>query len=55
MSKRDRVIDWAESLTEEELRHVCVNTICFLMDSEDVQFTPEDNAPYWVADGEDLV
>lgn len=47
-----RLNNWSESLTGEELKKLLVECIDSLIDSEDIKFYDDSIAPYWTGNGE---
>ena len=52
--KRQRIVDWACSLSQEQLRMALIHVTEKLIESEDVRFWDDDDAPYWDFNGEPL-
>lgn len=53
--KREKIISWAKSLTEEQLREAVVNSVERLIEAEEVRFPDGTLSPYWESCGEPLV
>jgi hypothetical protein len=52
--KRQRIIDFVESLNEDQLRNISVNMMSILIDTEYIRLD-DDGIPYWECDGEYIV
>lgn len=53
--KHEKVVDWVESLSVEQLQQALTNTVEYMIDTDDIQFPEEALAPYWESCGEPLV
>ena len=53
--KHERIVAWAEDLTEDQLRQVVVNLTEHLIDTDDIHFYDSNLAPYWESCGEPIV
>lgn len=59
MSKRERIIDWAKSLTDEQKMFALVNAVDRMIEMEELDMWDEDdedghNSPFWTGSGEKL-
>ena len=53
--KREHLLNWVEGLTKEELRYVCMSTVSYLIETEDVHLPNDiEYSPYWDTNGERL-
>jgi hypothetical protein len=53
MANTDKVQNWANVLTEDQMRQALVDVVDYLMVTEDVRFG--ELAPYWESCGEPIV
>lgn len=45
---------WIETLSIDELKKVCYDTVSFLIETEDVNFYDDNTSPYWDSCGDRL-
>lgn len=55
MNRIERLTQWANSLTEEQMRPILTELVDFAIDAEMVGFWDDCKAPYWSNSGEPLI
>lgn len=54
MSRIERLKVWVNTLNEEQLKNIIVNTVDYCIDAEEVSFYDTTKVPYWSDSGERL-
>lgn len=54
MTRRERLKEWVDTLTHDQLKKIVLETVDYCIDSEEVSFYNSTKVPYWSNSGENL-
>lgn len=54
MKRTERLKEWVDTLTQDQLKKIVLETVDYCIDSEEVSFYDSTKIPYWSNSGENL-